>query len=227
MQVTEAVDRVIAQLDVGEGRYPAVIGEQHVNQAMVDLSREYQFSYDSTITTYTIITPADSEITPEWERFPGSALLRTVLSDSFIVPDFVKGAWLDPETTTPSKSTLVEPAFNTMMRLFGDQEGTPEAFCIHGNRIYWRPIPASGTSHVIRFSWKGFPRVFGLIEEPSWLVWAPYAVIYKACEIASVWLVEDNRVPTFIALRKQQMDSLDVVNSMRGDSMMTAAEEPG
>ena len=226
MQVSAAVDRVIAQLDVGEGRYPALVGEAHVNQAMVDLAREYQFPYDSTISTYSIVTPAESERGDEWERFPGSVEMRTALSDDFIIPDFVEGAWLDPETTT-SDNTLVEPAFNTMMRLFGDQEGTPEAFCIHGNRLYWRPIPAVGTSHVIRFSWKGFPRVYVLAEEPHWLVWAPYAVIYKACEIASVWLVEDNRVPTFLALRKEQMMSIDVVNSMRGDSMMTAAEEPG
>jgi hypothetical protein len=58
-------------------------------------------------------------------------------------------------------------------------------------------------------------------------VWAPYAVIYKTCEIASVWLLEDQRVPAFAALRREQMMSIDVTNSMRGDSVPTAAEEPG
>jgi len=224
MLVSEAVSNVIAQLDVGEGRYPADVGLQHVNQALVDLSREYQFPYDNTISTYNITTPIEENETEEWIRFPGSALMRSVLIDDFIVPDFVTGAWFDPADVN---RRLNEPEFNPMMNEWGDTEGDPVSFCIHGNRIYWRPIPAAGEQHVIRFSWKGFPRTFTLTEEPAWLVWAPYAVIYKTCEIASVWLIEDQRVPAFAALRREQMQSIDVTNSMRGDSVPTAAEEPG
>jgi hypothetical protein len=225
MLVSTAVQAVIDQLDVGEGRYPANVALMHVNQALVDMSREYQFPYDNTMTSYDISTALVEDQDAEWQRFPGSARMRSVLVDDFLIPDFVRGAWLDP---SGANTRLNEPEFNEAMDHYGDRQGIPEAFFIDGNRIYWRPIPAPGDpTHVIRFSWKGFPRDFVGNEEPLWLIWAPYAVIYKACEIASVWLLEDQRVPAFQALRKDQMQNIDVTNSMRGDSIPTAAEEPG
>jgi hypothetical protein len=225
MLVSTAAEAVIEQLDVGEGRYPSTVSLMHVNQALVDMSREYQFPYDNTLSTYQISTPSVVDQDDVWRRFPGSALIRSVLVDDFLVPDFVRGAWLDP---SGKNTRLNEPEFNEAMDYYGDREGTPEAFFIDGDRVYWRPIPAPGDdTHFIRFSWKGFPRTFIGTEEPAWLLWAPYAVIYKACEIASVWLIEDSRVPGFQALRKEQMQNIDVTNSMRGDSVPTAAEEPG
>lgn len=225
MLVDTAVQNVIDELDVTEGRYPVAVATIHVNQALVDMSREYQFPYDNTVSTYTIRETEDpGGDGDEYSRYPGSELIRNVLRDDFLIPDFIFGAWLDPaEKNRP----LVEPEFNTMMREAGDRTGDPEAFCLWGDRIWWRPIPAIGESHQIRFSWKGFPRTFAGNEEPAWLVWAPYAVIYKACEIASQWLLEDERVPSFAALRRDQMQNIDVTNSMRGDSHQTAAEEPG
>ena len=225
MLVSTAVQNVIDQLDVGEGRYPLVVGTLHVNQAMVDMSREYQFPYDNTVTTYNLLESENPDGDgDEYARYPGSALVRSVLRDDFLIPDFIFGAWLDP---SDKNVQLVEPEFNTMMREVGDQVGDPQGFCLWGDRIWWRPIPAIGEVHQIRFSWKGFPRSFSGNEEPVWLIWAPYAVIYKACEIASQWLLEDERVPGFQALRREQMQNIDVTNSMRGDSYPTAAEEPG
>lgn len=224
MLLQDAAQAVYAELDVGEARYPLATALLHVNQALVDMSREYQFPYDNTLSVYDVTTAAQENQEPEWERFPGSALVRSVLVDADYIPDYVRGAWLDPST---SNTRLNEPEFNEMLDFYGDREGKPEAFAIDGNRLYWRPIPAPGETHVIRFSWKGFPRIFNGSEEPLWLIWAPFAVIYKTCEIASSWLIEDQRVPGFQALRREQMQNIDVTNSMRGDSVPTAAEEPG
>jgi hypothetical protein len=249
VNIGEAAGIVAGQLEADEYRYPTATRILHVNQAMAQLSREYDFAYDHEVSLFHVISgldtaplPDDQDVTPNSRGFigppaslglpmsslsnyPGSVQLSAALDSAYLEPAYIDAVWLDPQgANTP----LVDPyTLKQLLDKYGDSAGTPEAVAIHADRLWWRPIPEDGV-HAMRIIWKGVPILQTESFTPRWLVYAPYAVIYATCQIASVWLLEDERAMGFRKLVELEMDSIGIEKSMRGGmiSGTLVMEEP-
>lgn len=216
MNVGEAAETLALMLEVDTVRYPEAVRNAHINQAMVNLSREYDTWPDEAITELELGTTARDYLELVELQIAPYTRLKV---------EHIDGAWTN--LTANTLTELKEMTFQGMMGKYGDQVGPPKAFSIVGEFIYFRPMLAEGADEVpVRFLWKGVPRNFSASETPKWLDMAPFGVIYRAGEIASVWLLEDERALSFKALRDQEMENLDLAAGMRGDGSSTEMEAP-
>ena len=111
---------------------------------------------------------------------------------------------------------------------YGDVEGIPEKYAIDGDYLYWRPIAPAGTDYPIRILYNSLPPIsIQLNSSPRLLDAAPYAVIYRACAIASIWLNEDQRVPMFEKLAERAIELFTFRHSMSNDAPREMEEYDG
>lgn len=216
MNVGEAAGTLATMLEVDEVRYPVAIRIAHINQAMVNLSREYDTWPDEGLTE---INLGDTNT----ERFA----LTELQIDPYTAlrVESIDGAWTNLEADVLTE--LKEMTYEGLLKKYGDQTGDPKAFAIVGEYCYFRPMLTDDADVIAaRFKWKGIPRTFSESETPKWLDMAPYGVIYRAGEVASVWLLEDERALSFKALRDQEMENLDLATGMRGDGSSMEMEAP-
>ena len=233
MNVGGAVDTVAAFLDVDTDRYPVAVGTAHVNEAMLTLTREYDLPYAHRSSNVSFIQqpyagslPAEIGIHEDpTPQYPGSMAVADVFGDSDFYFDYVLSAWTSP---FKSENRLAPATLEELYDEYGDDEGTePERFAIYADRLIIRPIPAVGDEFTLRFLWAGRPVDAGISDNPTLLYHVPWGVVYRACEVASGWLLEDARIPLFTKARQEQMDGAGVTMSMSEDAAGTAMKEPG
>jgi hypothetical protein len=215
MIVSEAAQRVLSLLEQeDEEEYTFNLAVTHVVQALHELSEENEFKFHNVITQYDLTTPEAGTEPGYWNMVPGRVPLTSVLGVNWSGFSYIKRGWIDVDAQT---NKFRERTFEEMMDTFGDNEGTPEAWALDGEYFHWRPIAASGVSHVIRLQWQQIPADPAEGDEPIMLAQIPYGVIYRACMIASVWLLDDNRIPIFKALSQEAFDRYNIRHSMVGD----------
>lgn len=234
MIVSEAANRVLVFLEqADEEEYTRLQAIEHVIQALHELAEENEFKYYNNVINFPLLTEAsfisDSGnlslgIPGYWATLPGRALLTTVLSTTWNQFSYIKRGWLSVDGQT---MPFMERTFEEIMDTFGDEEGIPESFAINGEYIIWRPIAPSGSSYTARFLWQRMPPDATETDEPLMLAQCPYGVIYRACMIASVWLLDDNRVPMFKALSENAFERYNIRQSMMGDSPRSMGEFNG
>lgn len=227
MKVGEAASTVTAFLDVNTDRYPTAVSEAHINEAMLSLAREYDLPWinDSVQVTFQPPQTGDGpDVVAGWAQYPGSMAVRDLFDSSELTFDYLTAGWVDPYK---KENRLLPATYEELIDEYGDDEGTtPEKYAIFADRLFIRPIPADGDSFTMRFLWAGRPAIATTDQEPRLLYHSPWGVVYRACEVASAWLLEDNRVPLFVQARKEQMDAVGVTMSMEGEDVGSAMGDP-
>lgn len=225
MIVSEAANRVLSLLEQeDQEEYTYSLAVTHVIQALHELSEENEFKFHNVITQYTLTTPAAGSEPTYWLTAPGRVPLTTVLGVTWSGFSYVKRGWINVEGET---YRFGERSFEEMMDTFGDNEGIPESWALDGEYFCWRPIAAAGSSNIIRLQWQRMPPEPAEGDEPVMLAQIPYGVIYRACMIASVWLLDDNRVPMFRALSQEAFERYNIRHSMVGDGPRSMGEYNG
>ena len=121
--------------------------------------------------------------------------------------------WAEDEEAHVSASDIRE-----MLDEYGDEEGTPETYTVDGEYVVVRPVPAQGYSYDVRAMFQRTPSTYTASDEPMIMAQAPYAVIYRACEIASVWNIDDNATVKFSTLAQRAIDRYAMRATMVNDS---------
>lgn len=223
MNITTASDLLRDTLNIeSENRYPGNIRIWHLGEAMQLLAREYDVRMNEGV--YTRQVPANGNID-----------ISTVVADGLNL-EYITTAWMFTDFTgiggSPSDFTMISPTklieyfdFDSFMQDYKTtaetEAGAPEAFIQYGKYIFIRPLPSETT--YVRIYFRGIPPDYPSAE-PWWLKVAPWAVIYRAAEIACVWLEDEQRLPVYRALRQEQMEMINISDSMRGDVALQTAE---
>lgn len=217
MNVGGAAEHVAAFLDVDPGRYPVTtVGIAHVNEAMLALYREYDLPQNISASNVGFTHTAAQEATSDWIRYPGSIHVDTIFSDTEFRLDAILEGWASP---FKSENRLCASTFEEMMDEYGDEEGSaPEKYAVFADRLFIRPYPALGDIFRMRFTWAGFPVELTSDAEPRILRKCSWGVVYRACEVASGWTLEDQRIPLFTQARDAHMEAAGLTASLTGDS---------
>lgn len=223
MNVRQAAQSAISFLDVDEDRYPLATAVVHVNEAMHTLSREYDPGFQKVSNNISLAQPSDTS-TAEWLRYPGAIPVGSIFIDTDWEFEYVTAAWKDP---FKQSDRLEEWPYESLLDYYGDAESSvPERFAIFADRMIVRPIPSVGTTFSLRMLWAGKPVIYEELESPPWLRHAPWGVVYRTCEVASGWLLEDERINVFTTARQEQMDGLGITKSMGLETNNYRIREP-
>lgn len=180
MTLQEITDMMGSLLEVDLDRYPQVQREIHVNQAiMEDLSAENDFPFDQILETLT------SGLTDS------SFALSTLVTGRKVVR--VKSMWTTEADLTPVK-----------YKDMGAMLDIPTAFTQYGMTLYLNG-PIEALDEIPSITAKAKQGVLTASQSNDWTEYVPYLVAYQACVHASVWLVEEERVPLFSALLRDSM----------------------
>jgi len=216
MTVTEAVAKLLSLLEqTDEIDYTRVEAEMHIRQAMYELSDEITVSGLNQFSQFTIDNSlADQDyhaIVPG--RMPIVEALGTSLSEF----SHMYKCWLDFGGETQAfKATTV----TKLLDEYGDTVGQPKKYAVDGQYLYWRPYvddDDSTSSFTIRARWASLPSIAGAEEEPVVLAQAPFATIYRAATIASMWLLDDDRATRFENLSGRAIGLFAIRNTMEND----------
>jgi len=225
MIVLEAANEVLSLLEqTDEEEYTQALAIRHVNQALFEFTEDNEFTFNNVVSSYTLTTPAAGSEPDYWNVAPGRVPLTSLLSTTWGGFSYVKRAWLSVDD---EQQPFPEGDLEELLDAYGDNEGEPEGWAFDGEYIWWRPIAAAGTDYVTRWRWQKMFEIVGGSEEPKLLAQAPYAVIYRACQIASVWLLDDNRVPMFKALSDDAFNRFSLRHSMVFDAPRSMEEFNG
>jgi hypothetical protein len=125
--------------------------------------------------------------------------------------------WLDSGGDTQSfKATTV----TKLLDEYGDETGQPKKYAVDGQYLYWRPYvndTDSTTSFTVRSRWAALPPISGGGEDAVVLSQAPFATIYRAATIASIWLLDDDRAARFEKLGSRAAGLFAIRNTMEND----------
>lgn len=222
MEISTIASTVASFLDTDEDRYPSAVREAHVNEAMMTLSREYDLDVNRAGTSFTFIQPVD--VSSEWVRYPGSIAVADVFQDENLTFDTISDAWRYP---FKAKDRIKAFDYRNLIDLYGDDEGAvPNAYSIFAGRLHIRPIPAIGSTFNLRMLWRGRPTYqTGAVEVPLTRA-VPWGVVYRACEVACGWLLEDQRIQLFTAARQEQMTAFATTMSMSDEDTLNQMHEP-
>lgn len=215
MIVSEAADILLSLLEQeDEEEYTQPLAIAHVQQALHEIAEENEFKFHNEVTEYTLQTPASGSEEDYWNTLPGRVPLTEILG-SWANFAYIRYAWISVEDESKQ---MGERDLAELLNTFGDTEGVPESFAIDGLYFVWRKIAAAGTDYTIRLNWQKIPSAPAASDEPILLAQIPYGVIYRAAMIASVWLLDDNRVALFKALSQEAFERYNVRQSKMGDS---------
>lgn len=221
MNVGNAVERLIALLDVSEKRYPATVAELHVNQACAKLSKDTDMWFDRYVADYIYTVPSTTPTNP---NLLGAVQLESLLNFSlgldvgFIISAYWK---LDDGTFKPLDSWN----YKELLLTHGEDPGEPCNIGVMNTAAILRPVPESDST--ARFEIKGKCRAIGDKETNGWLTHATYAVIYRAAMYACVYMMEDNRLPAFTTMFRDEMETAALHSSMMVTNEPRAGQEPG
>ena len=234
MIVSEAANEVLSLLEqTDQEEYTHQMAMKHVNQALFEFSEDNEFNFFNEISSYTLITsdvPASTSGPIQYPQvpvgpfveMPGRIPLTSLLSTTWAGFSYIKRAWISVED---EQTEFLEADLEELLDAYGDSEGQPRGWAIDGDYVWWRPIAPVGTDYVTRWRWQKMFESASGNEEPRLLAQAPYAVLYRACQIASIWLLDDVRVPMFKALSDDAFNRFNLRHSMTFDAPNRSMEE--
>lgn len=179
-------------LEVDLDRYPESVRTMHINQAIGELAQVTDFPFDNFVDTSPTLSGTDM-------------LLSSISTDRLIIR--VKTIVDDTTELTPKLPS----------DLSVDTGGAPTEFAHYGMSLFLNGDPSLLVNPKITARSKPVTLV-GASDENLWTIYIPYAVAYKACSIASVWLVEEERVVVFEQLLR------DVLHGASVEYMMDVEE---
>jgi hypothetical protein len=193
MIVSEAANEVLSLLEqTDQEEYTYQLATKHINQALFEFAEDNEFNFFNVISSYTLSSSSDWDLdgVPDFrvDDIPGRILLTDLLSTTWAGFSYIKRAWISVED---EQTEFLEGDLEELLDAYGDSEGQPKGWAIDGDYVWWRPIAPIGTDYVTRWRWQKMFESVGGNDEPRLLAQAPYAVLYRACQIASVWLLDD------------------------------------
>ena len=225
MIVSEAANEVLSLLEqTDQEEYTYQLAVKHINQALFEFVEDNEFKFFNEVSISTLSTPESGSEPDYWVDVPGRILLTSLLSTTWGGFSYIKRAWISVED---QQTEFLEGDLEELLDAYGDSEGQPKGWAFDGDYVWWRPIAPAGTDYVTRWRWQRmFESVTGNAE-PRLLAQAPYAVLYRACQIASVWLLDDVRVPMFKALSDDAFNRFNLRHSMVFDAPRSMEEFNG
>jgi hypothetical protein len=224
MIISEAANRVLSILEqTDEEEYNFDQAVMDVNQAIGEIADEAELSSFNTFSQFSIAAD-DYSGSSDWAIVPGRAPIAEVLGATMTEIGYVKQAWL---SDGEARIEFEERDIRYLLDNYADNEGQPTRYAVDGDFFYWRPVGAAGTEFTARLLWAKMPKEYGAGEEPTIIAQAPYAVIYRACALACIWLVDDDRAPRFDKMAQRLIDKYVIRDSMHGDHRMKMEDYNG
>lgn len=185
MTVGEAAARLLKFLDMeDEEDYDTATAIEHINQAIFEVADETEVRGHNEFAYYALTAPDSGDEPDYWSVVPGRFLLSDVVGVSAAELGYIKRIWLsDGEGTL----TFEPRDVRKLLEEEADETGVPSKFAVDGEYLYLRPVPVSGVSYYVRTYYNKLPASYGSGEQPHLLQVAPFAVIYRAAEIACLW----------------------------------------
>lgn len=224
MNMLEGATRMLSILEqTDEEEYDQAQALRDLNQAIHEIADEGE------VTTFNEFVGFDIDAdefsgSDSWGVVPGRAELSTVLGVTADQIGYIKKVWLDVDGQNVDFS---ERSVTELLNEYGDDEGQPEKYAVEGDYFYWRPVGAAASSYTSRILWSRVPQEYALGAEPALMAKAPYACIYKACAIASVWTGDDAAVMKFEKMSARLINRFMIRNSMQGDGPREMEEYNG
>jgi hypothetical protein len=202
MDISVAATELGEILEVDTTQYPTNLRISHLNQSVALLSKLPPYSFlDEGF--------GDINVTAGSTTVDIHLLDTAVKTAAFIT----EGCWVNPAT---DNYRLQLVSLSELVGRFGDSTGYPLAVAQHGDSVYIRPIPENDI--VLRLMVMFNPAYLAASGENSWLSNAPWAVIFKAAELAAVTVGQEARMPYFEKMRREHLEALALANGARFDS---------
>ena len=215
MIISEAAAQVLSTLDFeDEEEYTQANAEFHVNQAIYEVNEGNEFIISNQLSQVTLPSPASGVEPSYWLEVPGRAPITELLSTSWSEFGYIKQAWLGSDS---GQRRFRQRDLRELLDEYGDDEGTPEKYALSGDYIYWRPIPAAGSTVTARFLWAKMPSFGSSNEEPKILAQVPFGIIYYACMLACIWSGDDARIKIFGEMSQRAFEMYNNRASMNND----------
>ena len=222
MHIGQAANRMLSlleQTDQEEYNRPKAI--EHLNQAIAEITDESELSIYNQFATFTMDSARHLD-TDAWSIVPGRVPITDVLSADASRIAYIKQCWL---SVNSNAAEFKQAEVRKMLSDFGDDEGTPTRYGVDGEFFYFRPVPPADTEYVVRSYFAGIPPEYGGGDEPLLMAQAPHAVIYRACVIACVWTMDDDRAIRFDKMAQRLIDRYVVRDGMKGDGERVEMED--
>ena len=224
MTINEAASRVLSILEqTDEEEYDLSQATMDINQAIAEIAGDGELSSYNSFSQYVIDTDS-LDGNPDWAVVPGRVDMTTALSSTSGRIGYIKKIWLDSDGNNIDFSGA---RVDYLLSKYGDDEGQPAQYAVDGGKLYWRPVGASGASYTARIWWAEIPPEYGAGEEPALLAKAPYAVIYRACSLGALWLVDDQAALKYDKKSQLLIDKYIVQDSMHNDDRVTMEDFNG
>ena len=225
MNVTEAANRLLKLIEqTDQQEYDEPMAVQHISQAISEIADETELSQFNSFGSFTLEVDNYSDGS-DWGIVPGRVPLTDVVGVGMHAFAYLKEAWLDLDG---SAMEFEEKDIRYLLAKYGDTEGTPTRFAVESNFFYIRPVPVAASSYTIRTFFAGLPPAEqGPGATPTMLQQAPFAIIYRAASIASVFTMDDDRAKGFDALAQRLIDRYTIRASMRGDARIEMEDFDG
>jgi len=224
MVIGELADRLLKLIEqTDEIEYDRPMAIQHVNQAISEIADETELSQYNSFSSFSLEVDDYSD-GDDWGVVPGRVPLVNVVGVGLAAFAYLKKAWIDFEgANLPFEEKQIE----YLLTKYGDDEGTPRYFAIEADQFYIRPVPVAESTYTIRTFFAGLPSQYGEGDEPIMAAQAPFAILYRAATIGSVWTMDDDRAVRFDKLAQRIIDRYTIRASMRGDGRMTMEDYDG
>ena len=226
MDIATAGETLAALMDVDEDRYPVAVRVAHMNQAMSQVSRQFETHLNEGVGQFLLSA--------------GSGVVhQSLLSDESgagIDPEVVTWLWYSQDfnavgasphnytTNEKWKSLVLYPEYNYLMNTVGVDASAVGDFygaAQYGQRIFFLNTQAVDT--LFRGTFNG-PASYLAAGENAWLRYAPWPIIYQTAQIACVWLEDEARIPIYRSLFNEAAEIVNIADSMRNDAPMESQE---
>lgn len=205
MIIGECANRVLSFLDLDdEEEYTTTHALEHVNQAIFELADEMEIKGLNDFSLYDLETPATADEPAYWANLPGRFPVTDVTGVALSSLSHIRRLWLAVDGETITNFSGVD--IREILDRHGDDTGQPENYAIDGEYIIIRPIPETGVTYNLRAYFATVPGTYASGDEPLIAAQAPYAVIYRACEIATAWTMDDKAVLKYEKLSQRAIE---------------------
>lgn len=233
MDVSTAADHLGRLLEVTEERYPTNVRYMHLTEAVQFLSREYETRMGEG--RIQVLIPSNRKLLVSGLTYDG--LTPEVITSVWTFTDY-SGLNTNLNEAVPVKlyELACAPSMEDLTRRYADTETweeevedsdqpAPFAYYQYGRYLYFEPA-FTGTVYA-RIFFRGFPPDvdIGSPEGASyWFEVAPWPVIYRAAEIACVWLEDEERIMVYERMRNAHMEAVNITDSTRGSVPLESTE---
>lgn len=198
-------------LRVGDQRYSTTWRKRHINYAIAALSDEYASPWDEDSSTFATVDGTQSYNVENLFSAP------SLICETPVHVYYIADGEQELDELTIEELHEKYPA--------GSDEGTPGVFAFWARSIFLGPTPDA--IYTIYVKYRGRQReLVNNSDYNNWTQYAPFAVLYRAAEEASVFLLEDERVQLF---RERWQEELRRISARHGKGASTrpVSTEPG